>query len=253
MTLTFDFLLWAEPPSSWGIWVRAPYTKMKENYCQAKKIKIWSWAPQRVDIKTNWPPDWQSQYYLNFRHCTANYRPVLSSERAPYMKKEERNCLTKKIKIWSWASQRASTPKRTVWQTVGSNITWTWTFTISTLIAGTEISKTLNLVQHDTADILKRLYHILILSFHLGLGLPIGTFLLDFPEKYSVNSFSLPSLCLLLWTNVCVEMGRLGRHSLFNVLQPHKSLLCLLGPDILLGTLLRNTLSLMFVMPHAII
>jgi hypothetical protein len=32
--------------------------------------------------------------------CTANYRPVLSSEKALYMKKEESNCQTKKIKIY---------------------------------------------------------------------------------------------------------------------------------------------------------
>jgi hypothetical protein len=31
----------------------------------------------------------------------------LSSERAPYMKKEESNCQTKKIKIWSWALKGA--------------------------------------------------------------------------------------------------------------------------------------------------
>jgi hypothetical protein len=34
---------------------------------------------------------------------TANDRPVLSSERAPYIKKNESNCKTKKIKIRSWA------------------------------------------------------------------------------------------------------------------------------------------------------
>jgi hypothetical protein len=39
------------------------------------------------------------------RDCTANYRPVLSSERAPYMKKKESICLSKKFKIW------LSTPK----------------------------------------------------------------------------------------------------------------------------------------------
>jgi hypothetical protein len=38
--------------------------------------------------KTNWPTDRRSQYNLNsnLRHCIANYRPFLSSEKAPYMK-----------------------------------------------------------------------------------------------------------------------------------------------------------------------
>jgi hypothetical protein len=31
-------------------------------------------------------------------YCTANYRPVLSSERAPYVKKKEVNCNSKKLK-----------------------------------------------------------------------------------------------------------------------------------------------------------
>jgi hypothetical protein len=41
--------------------------------------------------------------------CTANYRPVLSSERAPYMKKE-RNCHSKKFKIWSSVAKGARVP-----------------------------------------------------------------------------------------------------------------------------------------------
>jgi hypothetical protein len=41
--------------------------------------------------KMNWPTDSRSQHNLNFnlRDCTANYRPVFLSERAPYMKKKE--------------------------------------------------------------------------------------------------------------------------------------------------------------------
>jgi hypothetical protein len=40
--------------------------------------------------KTNWPTDRRLQYNLtlNLRHCTTNYRPVLSSERAPHTKKQ---------------------------------------------------------------------------------------------------------------------------------------------------------------------
>jgi hypothetical protein len=32
-----------------------------------------------------------------------NYYPILLSERAPYIKKKESNCKTKKIKIWTGA------------------------------------------------------------------------------------------------------------------------------------------------------
>jgi hypothetical protein len=39
-----------------------------------KEIKIWSWAPLGAR-------------QLNLRHCTANYRPILSSERAPHINK----------------------------------------------------------------------------------------------------------------------------------------------------------------------
>jgi hypothetical protein len=35
--------------------------------------------------------------------CTANYRPIISSERVPYMKKKESDSQTKKIKMWSCA------------------------------------------------------------------------------------------------------------------------------------------------------
>jgi hypothetical protein len=44
--------------------------------------------------------------------CTAYYRPVLSSERAPYMKKPL-TVRKKKIKIWSCAPKGSSTPWRT--------------------------------------------------------------------------------------------------------------------------------------------
>jgi hypothetical protein len=54
-----------------------PYTEKKESNCQTKKIKIWSWDPQRT---RHWPTDVRSQYNLtlNLRDCTANYRSVLS-------------------------------------------------------------------------------------------------------------------------------------------------------------------------------
>jgi hypothetical protein len=48
--------------------------------------------------KMNWPTDRRSQcnLKLNLRHCTANYRPVLSSDRAPYIKNKESNCHSNK-------------------------------------------------------------------------------------------------------------------------------------------------------------
>jgi hypothetical protein len=56
-----------------------------------------------------WPTDHRSQcnLKLNLRHCTANYRPVLSSERAPYMKNKESNCHSNKCNIWSPAPRGA--------------------------------------------------------------------------------------------------------------------------------------------------
>jgi hypothetical protein len=47
--------------------------------------------------------------------CTEDYRPVLSSERMPYMKEKESNCHTKTIKIWSWALKGLDTEK--IWPT----------------------------------------------------------------------------------------------------------------------------------------
>jgi hypothetical protein len=56
----------------------------RENEATVKEIK----GP---GTKTNWQTDRRSQcnLKLNLRHCTANYRPVLSSERTPYMKNKE--------------------------------------------------------------------------------------------------------------------------------------------------------------------
>jgi hypothetical protein len=59
--------------------------------------------------KTNWPTNHQSQcnLKLNLHHCTTNCRPVLSSERAPYMKNKESNCHSNKCNIWSPAPRGA--------------------------------------------------------------------------------------------------------------------------------------------------
>jgi hypothetical protein len=54
--------------------------------------------------------------------CTTNYRPVLSSQRAP-QDKEQSNFPAKKIsKIWSWASKGCPTPRHTDWLTVSQSV-----------------------------------------------------------------------------------------------------------------------------------
>jgi hypothetical protein len=59
---------------------RFSVAKKEKSNCQTRKLKC-------AGTKTNWPTDRLSQYNLklNLRHCTANYRPVLSSERAPHI------------------------------------------------------------------------------------------------------------------------------------------------------------------------
>jgi hypothetical protein len=71
-------------------------------------IKIWLWAPLGVRHQDQWSTDRRSQYNLklNLRH-TANYRPVLSSERAPYIINKESNCHSNKCNIWSLAPKGA--------------------------------------------------------------------------------------------------------------------------------------------------
>jgi hypothetical protein len=58
---------------------------------------------RRSNFQTNWPTECRSQCNLKLHHCTANYRPALSSERAPYMKNKESNCHSNKCDIWSFA------------------------------------------------------------------------------------------------------------------------------------------------------
>jgi hypothetical protein len=85
------------------------YTLKKESNYQTMKIKIWSWPHWGLGTKTNWRTDCRSQYNLNLNlhHCIANYRPVLSSERAPYMKNKGSNFLRKKCTISSAAPEGA--------------------------------------------------------------------------------------------------------------------------------------------------
>jgi hypothetical protein len=60
----------------------------RRSNCQTKKLKSGYGPHWGHGTKTNWPTGSRSQcnLKLNLRHCTENYRPVLSSERAPYMK-----------------------------------------------------------------------------------------------------------------------------------------------------------------------
>jgi hypothetical protein len=62
--------------------------------------------------------------------CTAIYRPALSSERVPYIKKRESNCHSKKFKIWLWAPKGGGgqTLRRTGRLTVGRKINFTSVF-----------------------------------------------------------------------------------------------------------------------------
>jgi hypothetical protein len=103
----FEFWLWlwaVHGGYGWG----SPTPRRRSN-CQTKKLKSGygpHWGP---GTETNWPTYRRSQYNLklNLSHCIANYRPVLSSERAPYMKNKESNCHSNKCNVWSPAPKGA--------------------------------------------------------------------------------------------------------------------------------------------------
>jgi hypothetical protein len=103
----------------------------EDEVTQTKKLKpgyVPHWGP---GTKTNCPTDRLSQceFKLNLRHCTANYRPALSSERAPYMKNKESNCHStpRHQDTKTPRHQDTKTPRRTVRLTVGRNVTSTST------------------------------------------------------------------------------------------------------------------------------
>jgi hypothetical protein len=106
MTLTFDFGLDHPVQGGYG-WGSSTQRRLSD--CQTKKLKSGYVSHWRPGTKTNWPTDRRSQcnLKLNLRHCTANYRPVLSSGRAPYMKNKERHCHSDKCTIWSPAPSEA--------------------------------------------------------------------------------------------------------------------------------------------------
>jgi hypothetical protein len=118
VTLTFNFDFGLDHPLHGGYGWGSPTPRRRSN-CQTNKLKSGYGPKWGTGTKTNWPTDRRSQcnLKLNLRHCTANYRPVLSSDRAPYMGNKESNC----------HSKRGKTPRRTGLLTVGRNVTSTST------------------------------------------------------------------------------------------------------------------------------
>jgi hypothetical protein len=113
VTLTFHFdfwlWLWTGSPCRWRIYGWGSPTPRRRSNCQATKLKSRYGPHWWPGTKTNWPTDRRSQcnLKLNMHHCTANYRPALSSERAPYMKNRESNSHSNKCNIWSLAPKGA--------------------------------------------------------------------------------------------------------------------------------------------------
>jgi hypothetical protein len=107
--LTSDFDIGLDHSVHGAYWWGSP-TLRRRSYYQTKKL----------NTKTNWPTDRRSQcnLKLNLRHCTANYRPVFSSERALYMKNKECNCHSNKCNIWSLAPKGARHQDEIDWQSV---------------------------------------------------------------------------------------------------------------------------------------
>jgi hypothetical protein len=108
VTLTFDFHFGLEHPIHRGYGWGSPTPRRRSN-CQTKTLKCGYGPHLGPGTKTNWPTDRRSQcnLKLNLCHCTANYRPVLSSKRAPYMKNVESNCHSNKRNIWSLVPKEA--------------------------------------------------------------------------------------------------------------------------------------------------
>jgi hypothetical protein len=97
----FDFGL--DHPVHGGYGWGSPIPRTNKIIVKQRKLK------SEPGTKTNWPTDCRSKYNMNLNllHITANYRSILSSERAPYLKKKESNCHSKKCNIWSPAPNGA--------------------------------------------------------------------------------------------------------------------------------------------------
>jgi hypothetical protein len=85
--------------------------------------------------------------------CTANCRPVLSSERAP---KEKRKAIFRekkgKSKIWSWAPKGCPTPRHTDWLTVSRKVTLTLTLIYCEMLVVVFSTVVLGSYSHGTCD-----------------------------------------------------------------------------------------------------
>jgi hypothetical protein len=142
VTLTFHFDFGLDHCVHWR------YAPRRWSNCQRKKLKsgyVPHWGP---GTKTNWPTDhrWQCNLKLNLRHCTANYRPILSSEWAPYMKNKESNCQLNKCNIWSPAprgarhqDELAEWPSVVMWLWLWLRHTYTHTLTHTRMRAHTYV------------------------------------------------------------------------------------------------------------------
>jgi hypothetical protein len=89
VTLVFYFDLGLVHPVHGGYGWGSPTPRRKKVIVKQRKLKfgyVPHWVPR---TKTNWPTDCRSQcnLTLNVHQCTANYRLVLWSERAPYISK----------------------------------------------------------------------------------------------------------------------------------------------------------------------
>jgi hypothetical protein len=95
VTLTVHFHFVLDRPVHGGYGWGSPTPRRRSN-CQTKKLKSGYVPHCGPGTKTNWQTrtdHWsQCNLKLNLHHCTANYRPVLLSERAPNMKNKESNC-----------------------------------------------------------------------------------------------------------------------------------------------------------------
>jgi hypothetical protein len=95
VTWTSDFDIGLDHPVHSGYGWGSPIPRRRSN-CETKKLKSGYGPHWRPSTRTNWPTDRRSQCNLKVLHCTPNYLPVLSSERAPYMKNEKSNCHSNK-------------------------------------------------------------------------------------------------------------------------------------------------------------
>jgi hypothetical protein len=88
------------PPCSWKIWIREPgppgWGSLKWN------SKIWPWVLRDFDPRVTALARPRS-------NCTVNYRPTLSSDRVPHIKKPA--IVRERKEIWSWDTDGVRTTR----------------------------------------------------------------------------------------------------------------------------------------------